>query len=90
MALSTAERTRVLALIETKETELAAARTTYLSLLGKEVKEYRLNTGEGSQWATRIDINTLGKQISALEREIDRLYGRLNGTNLMNIVLRRQ
>jgi len=89
--LSAAEIARITALIEQKEAQLTVVNTTYTRALAQDTEEYRFNSGEGSQWATKRKLSELKDQIDSLQSEIDQLYRRLNsGGGLVSIVLRRQ
>jgi ubiquinone biosynthesis protein UbiJ len=88
--LSSAERTRINALIEKKERQLALADATYELLLAKDIAEYRFDSNEGSQRARRVEIDQFKKQIDSLEAEIERLNRRLKAGGIVNMNLRRQ
>jgi len=88
--LSSTERARIQALIDTKEAQLVLANETYTKLLQKDIEEYRFDSNEGSQRARRMDINKFKAQIDSLEAEIERLYRRLKAGGLVNVTLRRQ
>jgi len=88
--LSTTERARIQALIDTKTAQLAIANATYEKLLAQDIEEYRFDSNEGSQRARRVKINDLKTQIDSLEAEIERLNRRLKSGGLVNVVLRRQ
>lgn len=88
--LSTTERARIRALIDTKTAQLVIANATYTKLLAQDIEEYRFDSNEGSQRARRVKINDLKTQIDSLEAEIERLTRRLKSGGLVNVVLRRQ
>lgn len=54
------------------------------------IKEYRLDTGEGSQRTEYFTPKELGLEIDRLWRERDSITGRLAGTGLVNMNLRRK
>lgn len=88
--LTSAQRAAILALITAKQAQLDAANATLLSLLGQEVEEYRFNSNEGSQWASRRKLEALRATIDWLQSEIDNLTRRLNSTGLISFNLRRK
>ena len=88
--LSAAEIARIRALIATKEAQLSLANATYEKLLAQDTEEYRLNTGEGSQWATKRKIAALSDEITKLESAIDQLNRKLRAGGIVSVVLRRQ
>lgn len=86
-----AKRARIIAEIETKESQLDELNTAYLAAIkNSEVEEYAFNSGEGSQRTKRRSIKEIRQEIEYLESSIDRLYRRLNGTTLINMSLRRK
>lgn len=88
--LSTSERARIQALIDTKTDQLAIANATYTAILANEIEEYRFDSNEGSQRARRYKMTELKTQIDSLEAEIERLNRRLRSGGVVNVVLRRQ
>jgi hypothetical protein len=77
--------------IAAKTAQLAIANATYLKLLAQDTEEYRFNSGEGAQWATKRKIKEVSDQIALLESQIDDLNSQLNsGGGLVSFVLRRQ
>jgi len=80
--------TRLRNRITNKETRLAKLYTIYENF--DEVKEYRFDSGEGSQRTEFRNISEVDTAINKLEREIDSLYRKINGTNLANLNLRRR
>lgn len=89
--LSSTERTRIQQQITLKESQLAAANTSYLSALqNAEAQSYKFDSGEGQQSVTRRRPSDIAHEINRLESEISRLYRRLDGTGLCNMNLRRR
>jgi multidrug resistance efflux pump len=82
-------RTRLEARLAVKEAQLAEADTAYSAAL-TEVKEYRLNTGEGTQQMEYRDLKGLEDTITRLEAQIEAIYRRLSGKGLVNFTLRRK
>lgn len=80
---------RIEARIAAKEAALALADTAYDAAL-VEIKEYRLDTGEGSQRAENRDLKEFSKAINILEREIEHLYRKLQGRGITTVNLRRR
>ena len=76
--------------LESKKAQLAAANTTYLSLLNKDHKEYRFDSGEGTQQVKRLSLTEVKEQIDSLEADIRRLEGRLRRRGLTSVVVRRR
>jgi hypothetical protein len=70
------------ALLEKAEAALALSFT--------HIKEYRLDTGEGSQKTEYKDPRQLQQVIDSIESSLERDYRRLNGTGLVNMNLRRK
>ena len=87
--LNSGERTRILALISTKETQLTAANTMLTEALATDVQSYSFDSGEGKQSTTRRKISEIQQTIRSLEAELDRLYRRINGTGIVTMNLRR-
>jgi hypothetical protein len=88
--LSAAERAAIEAEIEQKQAQLVLANETYSKLLVKVNKEYKFNSNEGQQWATKRDLKELENTIEWLERSIDSLMRRIRGQSLVNMNLRRK
>jgi hypothetical protein len=87
--LSSSERSAILAQIETKREQLEIANNTFRQLLSNQNQEYRFNSGEGSQRATRVKIKDMQDVISAIESEIDALLRRLCSGGVKALRLRR-
>lgn len=82
---------RINAQITAKERQLALANTAYEAALGDaNVKFYAFDSGEGKQSATRRDPAQIRKEITNLERELERLYARRDGRGIVSMNLRRQ
>lgn len=82
--------TRIRAKLARKETQLEAAYTAYeAALASADTESYVFDSKEGKQATTLRSPTVIQSQISALEQEIERLYGRLNGTGLVTLNLRR-
>lgn len=54
------------------------------------VKEYRFDSGEGSQRAEYRDLKDISAEITRLEKEIDALIRKLSGVGIVNMNLRRK
>jgi hypothetical protein len=83
-------RAAIEARIAVKEAQLDEANTTYSSLLSQSIYSYKLDTSAADQWVQRQKISELQQAIGSLESEIDLLYGRLNGTQVISVRLRRK
>jgi len=62
----------------------------YDKLLAQDTLEYRFETNEGAQRVERRKLANILKNISVLEAEIDHLYGRLCGTGIVKMNMRRK
>lgn len=82
-------RARIVARIAKNETLLAEAEEALSSSL-TPYKEYRFDSGEGSQKTEYKDPRQLKQIIDSLEAQIEADYRRLNGTGVVNINLRRK
>lgn len=87
--LSTSRITRIQARIDAYELDLAAMESSFLTVSGRTLKEYRFDSGEGMQRGELQDISALIKGIRFLEARIEHLYAKLAGRGLTNLVLRR-
>lgn len=83
-------RAAIEARIATKEAQLDKANSTYSSLLDQSIYSYKLDTSAAEQWVQRQKISELQQAIESLESEIDLLYRRLNGTQVVSVRLRRK
>jgi hypothetical protein len=82
---------KIEARIALKEEQLALANAALTELLeGKPIESYELNTTGGDQRVKRRKINEYLVAIDNLEGEIDVLYRRLNGSQIVSQRLRRK
>lgn len=88
--LSSDRRAQLLARLEARDAQLTQAYETYLSSLTAGTERYRFDSNEGSQSAWKTSLRDLEKVISILERQVDHLYRKLNGTGIVNFALRRK
>jgi phage shock protein A len=82
--------TRLQARIATKEAQLLVieAAITEASIAAQS---YRLTTGDGGSTSTEYrSLHELRNNARILEREIDAIYRKLNGTGIVNMNLRRR
>jgi coenzyme F420-reducing hydrogenase delta subunit len=70
--------------LEAQQTALDAA-----IVAGNEIGEYRFDSGEGSQRVRYRSIASLTKASYNLDRLIESLYRKLQGTGIVNVNLRR-
>lgn len=82
-------RARLIANLAKKESQLAKAEIAYEALL-TEIKEYRFDSGEGSQRTEYRSTAELETAIDRLEKQIEDIHRRLSGTGVVNINLRRK
>lgn len=87
--LTTDRITRIEAQIARCEAMRDALDATILSVSGRTLKEYRMDTGEGSQRGEVQDIQHLLDQYSFLESRIEHLYAKLAGRGVTNMRMRR-
>ena len=88
--LNSTYREELVARLEAKEAQLAAAEATYLNLLGEDIREFRFNSGEGgNQWAKYISLDMMRRQIDRLEKQIAALRRKLRCGGVMRIDVRR-
>jgi hypothetical protein len=82
-------RARIVARIARNEALLAEAETALSGTL-TPYREYRFDSGEGSQKTEYKDPRQLKDIIDSLEAQIEADYRRLNGTGIVNMNLRRK
>ena len=75
--------------LEQKESSLEKAYTALDDLLDTQFESYQFSDQTGRQEAINIDIEKLRKLITSLEKEIDIINQRLNGSFVSYIRLRR-
>ena len=90
MALSSTQKSVILARIKRKEELLEKAEATLEEILANPVEDYRLDTAEGTQRARRRDPEKLKKIIDSLESEIVSLWAKLRNAGLTSVRLRRK
>ena len=88
--LNTTRRARLIARLQTKKAQLAIANETYSELLAQPIENYKFDSGEGRQEATRRKLEALKDQIDSLEAEIDQIHNQLEGAGVVNLNLRRR
>lgn len=90
MAFFTASRKAdIEAKITKKQAQLVKLETAYDSA-STEIKEYRFDSGEGSQRLQYRDLDKIGKEMERLEKQIAALTRKLLGLGVVNINLRRK
>lgn len=87
---SSTRRTQIETRIARWETQLDIAYAAMDDLVGNPLDEYRLDTAEGKQWATRRKVMELQKTIDILERKIDHWTNRLAGKGIIYHDVRRR
>lgn len=81
---------RIQAQITAKEAALTSANAAYLAALeAGEAHSFMLDTGEGKQAVTHRDPAKLYEMVRLLERDLDRLYRRLNGGGVHTMRMQR-
>jgi hypothetical protein len=87
--LTTARAARIQARIDAYEAHLAALEDTFLTLSGRILKEYRVDTAEGMERGETQEVTDLLEAIFSIESRIESLYAKLGGRGVTNVVLRR-
>ena len=90
MSCNSAKYTRLLARLRQKEASLELAYEMYDKLVAEDILEYRFESGEGAQRVERRKLLNIMQNIQVLEAEIDHLYGRLCGTGIVKMNMRRK
>lgn len=77
--------------IQARITALEAQQTAIDAAIvaGDEIGEYRFDSGEGSQRVRYRSLDSLMTISDNLDRKIEHLYGKLQGTGVINLNLRR-
>jgi hypothetical protein len=88
--LTSAERARIIAMIETKEQQLDDANTALTALISKLNESYKFDSNEGSQQAKKRKLEEYKKLIEWLEADINLLYRKLRCGGISNITIRRK
>ena len=89
-ALTAAKRTELGDELTVLETRLSALNTAYTSVLESGMKSYKLDTGEGSQSATYMNIDDLQKNIDLVASQIASKKRVLTGGNMRRFTLNRK
>lgn len=87
--LISSRHNRILARIAVLEAQLAALDAALLTASASDTLEYRFDSGEGSQRAEFRNLGEMEKAQRNLEKRIEYLYARLEGTGLVKMRLRR-
>jgi hypothetical protein len=92
MAYITSDRkTRILARIAAKEAALASLDAAFDEVaVSGQVQSYRLASGEGATSTEYRSLHEIRNNIRILEREIEHLYAKIDGTGLVKFKLRRK
>lgn len=69
------------------ESQIATLNLTISKTLATDIRDYKFDSGEGSQAATRRDPDKLFKLLQSLESKLEFVKMRLAGTGIMNITL---
>lgn len=88
--LTAAKRTEIEAELTALEAELVALTTAYTSVLSSGMKHYKLDTGEGSQSATYMDIKDIKIAIDLTRSQIATKKRLLTGGNFRRLTLNRK
>jgi uncharacterized protein Yka (UPF0111/DUF47 family) len=83
-------RTVLEARLASKQTQLTAAYSAMETMLEDNIESYKFDSNEGSQQVKSRKMESLQKQIDALEATIDQIYRALYGRNHVNMNLRRR
>ena len=86
--LTTERRTQLQNRLDTK---IALLTKTYNAIdeMTTEVQSYKFDSGEGSQQTTLKKMSEMTDFSNLLERQIDSIQAKLNGTGIINLNLRR-
>ena len=87
--LISSRHNRILARIAVLEVQLAALDAALLTASASDTLEYRFDSGEGSQRKEFRNLGEMEKAQRSLEKRIEYLYTRLEGTGLVKMRLRR-
>ena len=89
-ALTAAKRTEIEDELEALETRLALYVAAEASALASGMKSYRFDSGEGSQAATYMDVETLARKIELINTQIATKKRVLTGGNMRRFTLNRK
>lgn len=84
------KRARIQARIDADEDLLDAINAALLAIATSKAEEFWLDTGEGKQRVTQLDIEKLNRLKEQLENRIDANYKRLDGKQLVDLNLKRK
>jgi len=88
--VSSTYRAELVERLTKKKAQLESVQDAIDDLIGENVEEYQLNTGDMMQRARRRKLKDLQEFQSTLEAEIDSLTRRLASCGVVNINLRRK
>lgn len=88
--LTAAKRTELEEELTALETRLALYVTAEVNALTSGMKSYKLDTGEGSQSATYIDVDKLADKIDLIKSQIASKKRVLTGGNMRRFTLNRK
>jgi uncharacterized protein YbcI len=89
-APSEEKQTRIQARIDADEALVTAIDTALLAITTTKAEEFWLDTGEGKQRITQLDIEKLDRMRERAINRIEANYKRLNGKQLVDLNLKRK
>lgn len=88
--LSTDRLAQLQARLDRKLATLETLYDTYDELASRYNEEYRIDTEDGTMQKARIqNLNKIQNNIDLIERQIDSIQRKMNGTGVVNMTLRR-
>lgn len=88
--ITAAYKARTQARLDQKEAQLTAYYASVLAAIpNAEIAQYEFDSGEGRQRLWRRSPLVMQQNIDILEKEIDALYAKLEGTGLARVTYRR-
>jgi len=88
--LGTTTRNKIKAKIARLKSQLESLENTLDEAFEKGIESYSFDSGEGKQSTKYRSLEDLQKSRDKIEAELDYLYRRLNGGNIVNMNLRRR
>lgn len=90
VAPSTEKQARIQARIDADEAQISAIDTALLAITSSKAEEFWLDTGEGKQRVTQLDVEKLDRMRERAINRVEANYKRLDGKQLVDMSLRRK